>query len=254
MSDAVNQKLSSIPKHVAVIMDGNGRWATQKGLKRVRGHQKGVEAARTAVTFCANAGVEVLTLFAFSSENWKRPREEVSFLMELFLKAITREVGKLHERGVRLRFIGDRQPFAGPLVETMNEAEALTRDNGGLVLNIAVNYGGRWDMVQAARQVARSVQELGTDAAGITEDKLARHMSTAGQPDPDLLIRTGGERRISNFLLWQAAYSELYFCDTLWPDFGEDDWTTAFEDYARRQRRFGGVPEGNGPSNEIRGS
>lgn len=228
-----------LPAHVAVIMDGNGRWAEARGQPRAAGHREGLGATREAVRFFGERGVAALTLFAFSSENWRRPREEVEALFELFVSAIEEELPELQERGVRLRFIGERARFPEDLQERMQEAERRTGENRGLELVIALGYGGRWDMQQAALRWAR---DQGEAARADDEAGLERYLGTAGLPDVDLLIRTGGEQRISNFLLWQAAYAELLFVETLWPEMTRDDFAAALDWYAGRQRRFGGVP------------
>ena len=227
----------AVPRHVAVIMDGNGRWAKQRGKARSAGHQAGVRSARRIVRACHRHGVEVLTLFAFSQENWQRPPREVSLLMQLFLRTLDREIRSLHRNGVRLRFIGNHDDFAPELRQRMREAEAVTASNTGLTLVIALGYGGHWDIAQAARRLAEQGRP-------ITEASLEAALVTGDLPPPDLMIRTGGEQRISNFLLWQLAYSELYFCDVLWPDFGDADFDAALAWYAGRERRFGRVPEG----------
>ena len=229
----------NIPTHVAVIMDGNGRWARKRALPRHAGHRSGVRAVRETVELAAKRGVSHLTLFAFSSENWSRPREEVSKLMGLFVEALQREVDELHRNNVRLEFIGAREQLQAGLVEKIVSAEAQTRDNTGLRLFVAVSYGGRWDIVQAAQRLAgRAV--AGEIAAGDIDDAaIAAELQLGDVPDPDLLIRTGGEQRISNFLLWNLAYAELWFCDTLWPDFGEQQFDEALGYYAQRQRRYG---------------
>ncbi|HFD91818.1 MAG TPA: isoprenyl transferase [Gammaproteobacteria bacterium] len=231
------------PRHVAIIMDGNGRWAKKRYMPRFAGHKAGVEAVRSIVRYCANKGIEVLTLFAFSSENWRRPEEEVSLLMDLLLTSLQRQVRKLHDNNVRLRFIGDHHAFSPKLSEKIEEAEQLTRDNTGLVLVVAINYGGRWDITQAAREVARRVAQGEIDYEQIDEALMHSCMSLNDLPEPDLFIRTGGEQRVSNFLLWQLAYTELYFTDTLWPDFKEEAFELALESFARRQRRFGHTGE-----------
>lgn len=231
------------PRHVAIIMDGNGRWAKQRHLPRIAGHQAGIEAVRGIVRGCAAKGIDTLTLFAFSSENWRRPEQEVSMLMDLFLKALQREVRRLHERNVRLRIIGERRAFSKKLQERIEQAEALTRDNSGLNLVIAANYGGRWDIVEAARQLAKRVVAGELTADAISPELFASYLSLADLPEPDLFIRTGGEQRISNFLLWQLAYTELYFTDTLWPDFDAAAFDAALGSFARRQRRLGHTGE-----------
>lgn len=228
-----------IPQHVAIIMDGNGRWAQLRGKHRTFGHKAGAEAVRRAVTFARQKGIQSLTLFAFSSENWKRPEQEVSVLMDLFFTVLKREVKKLHKHNVRLRIIGDKNGFSNKLQQRIAEAEALTAENTALTLNIAANYGGRWDISQAAKQLALAVEAGKLAASEIDEDQLAQHVCLADQPIPDLLIRTGGEHRISNFLLWQLAYAEFYFADVLWPDFDEQAFATAIADFSCRERRFG---------------
>lgn len=230
---------SAGPKHVAIIMDGNGRWAQKKGKIRTFGHKAGVESVRSVVRFARQNDIESLTLFAFSSENWKRPEEEVSVLMELFNLVLNSEAKRLHKNGVRLQVIGDVEAFDAKLVEKIRKAEDITKDNKDLVLNIAANYGGRWDIVNAAKQLATQVKSGELDVESICEDALNAHISTANLPELDLLIRTGGEHRISNFLLWQCAYAELYFTDVLWPDFNEDVFQLAVDDFNVRQRRFG---------------
>ena len=234
---------NNIPRHIAVIMDGNGRWARKRALPRHAGHRSGVGAVRATVELAAQRGVEYLTLFAFSSENWSRPREEVSKLMSLFLEALQREVDELHRNNVRLEFIGAREQLQSGLVEKITAAEKQTHDNTGLRLLVAVAYGGRWDIVQAVREVAGEVEAGAMTAAEIDEAEIASRLQLGGLPDPDLLIRTGGEQRVSNFLLWNLAYAELWFCDTLWPDFGEKQFDAALEYFARRQRRYGHTGE-----------
>lgn len=231
-----------MPRHIAVIMDGNGRWAAARALPRTAGHGMGVRSVKQIVENCAKRGVEVLTLFAFSSENWQRPREEVSMLMNRFLEALDEEVDGLHRNGIRVRFIGNLVQLSTALRERMESAMRLTAANSGMTLVIAVAYGGRWDIATAARELARRcvAGELQSDA--IDEAAVGSQMALAGLPDPDLLIRTGGEQRISNFLLWNLAYTELYFCDTLWPDFGGRELEAAIEHFSRRQRRFGMTP------------
>ncbi len=225
-----------IPRHIAIIMDGNGRWAKQRFLPRIAGHKRGVEAVRNAVRTCAERGVEYLTLFAFSSENWRRPVEEVSFLMQLFIIALEQEVRKLHENGVRFKVVGDLSRFEPKLVQLIHDAEQLTSGNSGLTLTVAANYGGRWDILQAANRMLAEHSEL---ASGFSESDLSRYLALHYAPEPDLFIRTGGEQRISNFLLWQLAYSELYFTDLLWPDFDAAALDLAIASYQQRERRFG---------------
>lgn len=231
------------PRHVAVIMDGNGRWATHLGRPRLAGHRAGVKAARAIVENCANAGVEVLTLFAFSSENWQRPSDEVNGLMRLFVEVLQREVAALHENEIRLRFIGDRASLPTILQKRMARAESLTAGNQRMTLIVAIAYGGRWDIEQAVQRVAAKVAAGEISPQAVDAAVLERHMALAGVPDPDLLIRTGNESRISNFLLWNLAYTEIYFCPTLWPDFGSAELQAALAFYARRARRFGRVAE-----------
>jgi len=228
-----------VPRHVAIIMDGNGRWAKQRGRPRTAGHREGVKSVRAVVEESVRRGVETLTLFAFSSENWRRPRTEVNILMELFMTALRSEARRLNENGVCLRVIGERGAFPEKLQQRIAEAEALTADNIRLNLQVAANYGGRWDIMQAARRLAVEVQSGRLDPSQIDERLLAERLSFPDLPEPDLFIRTGGEQRLSNFVLWQSAYSELYFSDTLWPDFDAAAYGQALDDYARRQRRFG---------------
>ena len=223
---------NAIPHHIAIVMDGNGRWATRRYLPRVAGHRQGVESLRRCVRACSDRGVRVLTVFAFSSENWNRPPEEVSGLMELLAMALGREVPQLKHDGVRIHIVGDRSTLSEKMRLGLTQAEATTAQNTRLILNVCFNYGGRWDIAQAAAKLA-------AQGEAITEASLDRAMALSHVPDPDLLIRTGGERRISNFLLWQAAYSELYFSDRLWPDFDEIALDEAIADYGRRERRFG---------------
>ncbi|GAB3216067.1 polyprenyl diphosphate synthase [Pseudaeromonas pectinilytica] len=228
-----------LPRHVAIIMDGNGRWAQQRGKMRVFGHKAGVNAVRDAVSVASRLGLSALTLFAFSSENWRRPESEVSALMELFIHVLGGEVKKLHKSNIRLRITGERSRFSSRLQDKVAAAEALTANNTGLILNVAANYGGRWDITQAAAALAVEVQAGHLAPEQIDEDALARHLSTHGLPDVDLLIRTGGDHRISNFVLWQAAYAELYFTPVLWPDFDAVVFSEAIASFASRERRFG---------------
>lgn len=230
------------PAHIAIVMDGNGRWAQQRHRPRSFGHRAGQKAVRAAVEFCLRNGIATLTLFAFSSENWKRPRDEVGALMELFVQALDKEVEELHGYGVRIRFVGDLEPFSETLRKRMASASSRTQENRALVANMCLNYGGRWDIAQAARRASVAVSRGELGSSDINESTLAPFMCLAGQPATDLLIRTGGEKRISNFLLWQLAYTELYFTDTLWPDFNQDCMQAAIDDYAGRQRRFGKTP------------
>ena len=232
-----------VPRHVAIIMDGNGRWARKRHLPRHAGHREGVKAVRRVVEACKLKGVEALTLFAFSSENWRRPQQEVGLLMELFLHTLKKEVNRLDRNGVRLRFIGDRSAFPAKLQALMDAAEAQTAPNTELTLTVAANYGGRWDIAQASRRLAERVAAGELQPADVDEDALAAHLSLADLPEPDLFIRTGGEQRISNYLLWQLAYTELYFTDTLWPAFDAEAFEAALQSFSGRQRRFGRTGE-----------
>jgi undecaprenyl diphosphate synthase len=234
---------ADIPTHVAVIMDGNGRWAKMRSQPRHAGHRAGAKAVRNTVETAARRGVGYLTLFAFSSENWRRPADEVSSLMTLFLEALQREIDDLHRNNVRLRFVGERMKLEPRLVRKIEAAETRTAGNGGLVLTVAVAYGGRWDLVHAARELARQVERGEISASDIDEERFSGQLALASVPDPDLLIRTGGEQRISNFLLWNLAYAELYFCACLWPDFDEKEFDQALATYASRQRRYGHTGE-----------
>jgi len=234
---------TKIPRHVAVIMDGNGRWAQQRGLPRVSGHKAGVETVRSAVEQSVKTGIQVLTLFAFSSENWRRPPKEVDLLMDLFMIALDREVRRLKRNDVRLRIIGDYTAFSDKLQARILEAQQSTADCAGLTLQIAANYGGRWDLVQAARRLSEKVAAGLLRPDQVTEESISSGLSTAGLPDPDLFIRTGGEQRLSNFLLWQSAYAEFYFTDVLWPDFDTKEFAKALESFNSRQRRFGRTSE-----------
>jgi undecaprenyl diphosphate synthase len=231
------------PRHVAIIMDGNGRWASRRRLPRFAGHKAGVETVKGVVRACGEKGIEVLTLFAFSSENWRRPQEEVGLLMGLFMTALEQQVRKLHDHNIRLRIIGDRSAFSRTLQERIEAAESLTRDNSGLNLVIAANYGGRWDMTQAARTIAGRIRagELSPDQ--VSPELVESLLSLSDLPEPDLFIRTGGEKRVSNFLLWHLAYTELYFTDTLWPDFDRLAFDGALASFETRQRRFGRTGE-----------
>lgn len=230
-----------IPRHIAIVMDGNGRWAKKRFMPRFFGHKQGVDAVVRTVLSCADRGVEYLTVFAFSSENWKRPSDEVSGLMGLVLIAVAKYLAKFAAEGVRIRIVGDREQLSDKLREAWDHAEASTRDNTRITLTVAFNYGGRWDVVQACRKAMRD----GVAPEQLDEATLGRYLSLSYAPDPDLFIRTGGEVRISNFLLWQAAYSELYFSDCLWPEFGEAELDAALAEYSRRDRRFGMVKTGS---------
>ncbi len=232
--------VGAVPRHVAVIMDGNGRWAKRRFLPRVAGHHRGVETVRTLVRACIERGVQYLTLFAFSSENWRRPPEEVGVLTQLLRTALTDEVQRLHRNGIRLRVVGDLTAFGPALVDDIDRAHALTRDNDRLTLTVAANYGGRWDILHAANALALAHPER---AGSWTEAELAPFLAMHYAPEPDLFIRTGGEQRISNFLLWQLAYTELYFTEVVWPDFNEVEFDRAIESYQRRERRFGRTSE-----------
>lgn len=237
----LREELGCLPRHIAIVMDGNGRWASQRRRPRSFGHRAGQKAVRAAVEFCLREGIQALTLFAFSSENWQRPASEIKALMELFLRALDREIKSLLENDVRLRFIGNLDSFDAPLRERMARAQAVTAGSATLALNVAVSYGGRWDIAQACRQLAQQVQAGRLTPDDIDEALIDSHLSLAGQPPLDLLIRTGGERRISNFLLWQVAYAELIFSDRLWPDFSREDLEAALIEFRRRDRRFGAL-------------
>jgi undecaprenyl diphosphate synthase len=228
------------PVHVAIIMDGNGRWAKARGLPRIAGHQRGAEAVRRVVSGAAELGISYLKLYGFSSENWKRPPAEVDDLMQLLRLYLEREIATLHDNGIRLRIIGERERFNPSIKALIDEAERLTAGNRRLNLIMALSYGGRAEIAAAARQIAREAASGRLDPEALDEAVFARHLATADIPDPDLVIRTSGEKRVSNFLLWQSAYAELVFADTLWPDFGEDALRSALDEYARRGRRFGG--------------
>ncbi|HTM63561.1 MAG TPA: isoprenyl transferase [Gammaproteobacteria bacterium] len=230
---------SALPQHIAVIMDGNGRWAKRRFMPRLAGHRAGVEAARRVVKHCARRGIKVLTLFAFSSENWRRPKQEVNHLMDLLLSGLERETPDLHKNNIRLRFIGDRHRFEMRLVEKIHEVEQQTKNNTGMTLIIAADYGGQWDIACAARRLASDAVAGKIKPEDITSESIASHLSFADLPDPDLFIRTSGEMRISNFILWQLAYSELYFTEVFWPDFNEDELEKALAHYSKRERRYG---------------
>lgn len=243
MIDASDENLAVIPQHIAIIMDGNGRWAQKRKMPRTYGHKKGVEATRKAITFYAKAGVRNLTLFAFSSENWNRPQEEVSTLMTLFVSSLQKHTSELNKNGIRLRFIGDRTAFSKELVKQIELSEEKTENNPHMILNIAANYGGQWDIRQAVQKLAVRMRDGQLRAEDINEQNIADELSLADIPDPDLFIRTGGEQRISNFLLWQLAYTELFFTDVLWPDFSEDVMRQSLQNFSNRQRRFGKTSE-----------
>lgn len=231
----VKAKESNLPSHIAVVMDGNGRWAKGRGFSRTFGHRKGVESAREIISACQKLGIQALTLFAFGMENWKRPSKEVRNLFRLFYLVLRKDITRIHQDNIRLRIVGDRTIFAPQLIQAIEDAETLTANNSGLILNIAVNYSGRWDLLQAINKMCAS--QKGT--APMTEEALAQHLSLHGIPEPDLFIRTGGVMRISNFMLWELAYTEFFFTPTLWPDFTPDELKSALRDYATRERRFG---------------
>jgi undecaprenyl diphosphate synthase len=235
----MTESFTRLPRHIAVIMDGNGRWAKQRFLPRHVGHRAGVEAVRRTIRRCRELGIEALTLFAFSSENWRRPAQEVNLLMQLFMMALRREMQALHRGEVRLQVIGDRTAFAPELQALIAEAESLTKNNTGLCLNVAANYGGQWDVIQAVQHLATQVEQGHLQSSDITPDHIAKQLCLSELPNPDLFIRTGGEQRLSNFLLWQLAYTELFFSELLWPDFGETELDRALTFFANRQRRFG---------------
>lgn len=229
-----------MPQHIAIIMDGNGRWARKRLMPRMAGHKQGVETVRNVIKSCSDHGIEYLTLFAFSSENWRRPADEVSFLMQLFAGALEQEIARLHENGIRFRVIGDISRFESRIVKFIHQGEQLTASNSRLTLTIAANYGGRWDIMQAMNKMVKNSHGLSKQ---FKEEDLAQYLSMNYAPEPDLFIRTGGEYRISNFLLWQLAYTELYFTETLWPDFNEKEFDLAIQSYQRRERRFGQTSE-----------
>ena len=238
-STQVIPDVSTVPRHIAIIMDGNGRWATKRFMPRVAGHGKGVEAVRTVVEACITRGVEYLTLFAFSSENWRRPADEVSLLMRLFVTALEREVAKMHANDIRLKVVGDLSRFDAKLQELIASAQRRTANNTRLTVTICANYGGRWDIMQAVKKMIAAKP----GEADFSEDDLAAHLAMAYAPEPDLFIRTGGEERISNFLLWQLAYTEFYFTETYWPDFDAAELDKAIASYQHRERRFGRTSE-----------
>lgn len=230
---------SPLPRHIAIILDGNGRWAARRQLPRVAGHRAGVDNLRALVERCATLGVEYLTVFAFSSENWRRPAAEVRLLMELFVRALEQEARRLIENGVRLKVVGDRRAFPEKLQQAIGRTEQLTRENRRMTLVVAANYGGRWDICEAARRLAEQVADGQLKPEEITPAQLEEHLAFGGMPEPDLFIRSGGEQRLSNFLLWQLAYTELYFTDCLWPDFNAAEFDLALASYAVRERRYG---------------
>ncbi len=232
-----------LPRHIAIIMDGNGRWAKKKFLPRLAGHKAGIQSVQQTVKRCIEMKIEVLTLFAFSSENWKRPEEEVSHLMHLFITALKNEANKLHEQNIQLRVIGDRSRFDEKLTQQIEVVENLTANNTGLKLLLATNYGGQWDITQAVQRIACDIEKGVISSEAVTAEQIQKYLSFADLPDPDLFIRTSGEQRISNFILWQLAYTELYFTDVLWPDFNADELDKAFAFFAKRERRFGFTSE-----------
>lgn len=232
-----------LPSHIAIIMDGNGRWAKRRGMPRVAGHRKGAEVVRSLIRACAERQIPYLTLFAFSSENWKRPEPEVRRLMELFVNALDKDVDELHKNNIRFRVIGERNALEKNIVKKIEKGELLTSGNTGLQLNVAINYGGKWDITNACREVALRVVRGDITASDIDSDDIDTYLSTAGMPEPDLFIRTGGEHRISNFLLWQLAYTEMYFSEVLWPDFDNNEFESALNSFSNRQRRFGKTGE-----------
>lgn len=235
--------MSELPAHVVIVMDGNGRWAKKRLMPRTAGHAAGVKATKKAVEFCVEKNIAVLTLFAFSSENWKRPQQEVTTLMELFVTTLQSEVKSLHEQSVRMRFIGDCSAFSENLQSKINQATTLTEKNTGLQLNIAVNYGGRWDVAQACQSIIKKISAGEVSLENVNAELIDQNICLAELPDPELFIRTGGEKRISNFLIWQLAYSELYFSDVLWPDFDHQEFSNAINWFANIQRRFGETGE-----------
>lgn len=240
MNDASQAPL---PRHVCIVMDGNGRWAKKRMMPRTYGHSRGVEATRRTIEFCARSGIPELTLFAFSSENWNRPQEEVNSLLRLFVQSLQQNTAELIDNDIRIRFIGERESFSAELRDQIRDSEQATEHNRRMLLNVAANYGGRWDILQAARRLALDARAGRLEPENIGEAEFGAGLATGDSPDPDLFIRTGGEHRISNFLLWQMAYAELYFCDTLWPDFDEIEMQRALDAYAGRQRRFGKTAE-----------
>ncbi len=252
MNTVIDRSLpnNDLPVHIAVVMDGNGRWAQAQGFSRLEGHRRGVENVRTMVENCIRRNITHLTLFAFSSENWRRPKQEVSWLMRLLDRALDREVNALHNNGVRLQFIGDIAALAASIQNKIDRACELTQHNTKLHLTIALNYGGQWDLTQAFRKILIDVQHGHLQLDDVSPETISMHLSTADLPNPDLFIRTGGEQRVSNFLLWQLAYTELYFTDTYWPDFGTEEFDIALRSYARRERRFGGA-EKDGTKLEV---
>lgn len=231
-----------LPKHIAIVMDGNGRWAQNRGLARIEGHKAGVESVKTIIRSCIEKSIPCLSLFAFSSENWRRPADEVNFLMELFIAALQNELAELHQHGIQMRFTGDKSQLSPKLQEQMIEAQLLTKNNKALILNIVVNYGGKWDVLTAAKKMTQAVLDGALKIDEIDEEVFSQFLDTHGLPEPDLLIRTSGELRVSNFFLWQLAYTELYFTDVHWPDFSKQELDLALASFTKRKRRFGQVP------------
>ncbi len=236
-------EVESLPKHVAIIMDGNGRWATEKGLNRAAGHQAGLEALKDIVKRSIQVGIEILTIFAFSSENWERPKSEVKSLLNLFLVALENEFHTLHENGVKLSFIGKIDDFPASVRTKMKSAEKLTKNNTSILLNVAANYGGRWDIQRAVQKICKNIESGVINAKDVELDLISKNLCLATLPEPDLMIRTGGEKRLSNYLLWQLAYTELYFCDTKWPDFSIAEFDKALHYFLAIERRYGGVSQ-----------
>ncbi|WP_051585784.1 isoprenyl transferase [Caldanaerobius polysaccharolyticus] len=241
MDETMDIDGSKIPQHIAIIMDGNGRWAQKRGMPRTAGHRAGIKTVKRIIEFCSQIGVKYLTLYAFSTENWKRPEREVSALFKLLVYYLRREVMELNKNNVRLNFIGDISSFKDDVRFEIERAKQLLKDNDGLIVNLALNYGGRLEIVNAVKEIIKGVKSSKISEEDIDEKLFSNYIYTAGMPDPDLLIRTGGEYRVSNFLLWQIAYSELWYTDTLWPDFSEKDLLSAIADYQERERRFGGL-------------
>lgn len=238
-----DEGISLLPNHIAVIMDGNGRWAARRGLPRIAGHKRGVDRARELVSYCLESGISYLTLFAFSSENWRRPQKEVNMLMNLFVASLDREIAPMHDMGVRFRIIGDIERFGVKLCDRVRKAEKKTENNKKLNLTIAANYGGRWDILQACHRIVREIRAGKLAPDTMTDKVISGYLSTSSLPEPDLFIRSGGERRLSNFLLWQLAYTELYFTEILWPDFDRNAFDAALNSFTMRQRRFGQTSE-----------
>ena len=249
--DKENTQQINRPEHIVVVMDGNGRWAKKRFMPRTAGHKAGVKATKEVVKACVENKIKALTLFAFSSENWKRPEQEVSSLMELFLTTLQSEVNELHKQSVRMRFIGECSAFSEKLQNRIKQTEDLTRNNPGMCLNIAVNYGGRWDVANACKIIAEKIESGEISSADVDAELVNRYVALSDLPEPDLFIRTGGDKRISNFLIWQLAYTELYFTDSLWPDFNRDELNNALDWFVNRQRRFGKTGDQLGQKNKV---